>query len=99
MTHRLALQARTDLEEIWLHVARASGSETVADRLIESITTRFALLAGHPYLGRARDDELGRGRRSFPVGDYVLIYRIVGADVQILRILHGRRNIPALFGR
>jgi hypothetical protein len=33
--HRLALQARADLDEIWTYVARESGSEAVADRLID----------------------------------------------------------------
>jgi hypothetical protein len=27
------------------------------------------------------------------------VYRVVGADVQILRMVHSRRNLAALFGR
>ena len=46
----------------------------VADRLTDTITERFFLLAGHPYLGRARDDDFGVGTRSFPVGEYVIVY-------------------------
>jgi plasmid stabilization system protein ParE len=38
------------------------------------------------------------GLRSFPVGDYIVIYRTNGEDVVILRVLHGSRNIAALFG-
>jgi hypothetical protein len=41
--------------------------------LIDSITDRFFLLAGHPYLGRSRDDDFGVGSRSFPVNEYVII--------------------------
>ncbi|HEY3846175.1 MAG TPA: type II toxin-antitoxin system RelE/ParE family toxin [Acetobacteraceae bacterium] len=99
MVHRLAAQAYADLDEIWTYTAGGSGSETIADRLIDSITNRFYLLASHPHLGRARDDDLGRGRRSFPVGEYIIIYRVVGADVRVLRVVHGRRNLAALFGR
>jgi toxin ParE1/3/4 len=87
------------LDEIWRHVITESGSETIADREIDSIPNRFYLLADHPRLGRARDDDLGRGRRSFPVGNYIIVYRIVGADVQILRVVHGCRNLAAMFGR
>jgi hypothetical protein len=45
--------------------------------------------------------------RSFPVGEYVIIYRIEGevsaellelTDVVILRVVRGSRNIEALFG-
>ena len=71
----------------------------IADRLIGSITDRFFLLASHPYLGRARDEDLRPGLRTFPVGEYVIFYRIEDEDVVILRVLRGSRNIAALFGR
>jgi plasmid stabilization system protein ParE len=32
-----------------------------------------------------------------PVGDYVILYRINGEDVLILHVIHGRRDIAALF--
>jgi toxin ParE1/3/4 len=56
------------------------------------------LLARHPHLGRSRDDDLRPSLRSFPVASYVIIYRVEGEDVLILRVLRGSRNIPALFG-
>ena len=34
-----------------------------------------SLLASYPNLGRARDEDLRPGLRSFPVGEYVIIYR------------------------
>src|ERR1700735_5187763 len=54
MVHRLAAQARVDLDEIWTYIARESGSEAIADQLIDSVTNRFHLLSSHPHLGRAR---------------------------------------------
>ncbi len=97
MAHRLAPRARADLDAIWDHLVRETRSEAVADEQIDSITERFHLLAGHPYVGRARDDDLGSGRRSFPVGQYVIVYRIVRGDVRILRVVHGRRDLGTLF--
>jgi plasmid stabilization system protein ParE len=35
--------------------------------------------------------------RSFPVGEYVIIYRVDGGDVLIQRVTHGHRDIEALF--
>jgi len=98
MAHRVAPQAVADLDEIWYYVAKESGSAEVANRLIDSITDRFFLLTGHPYLGRPRDDSFGPGSRSFPIGEYVVVYRVQNADVLILRVAHGRRDIEALFG-
>ena len=98
MADRRAPEVDFDLDEIWNYVATKSSSTDIADRLIDSIADRFFLLAGHQYLGRARDEDLRPGLRSFPVGQYVIIYRIEGDDVVILRVLRGSRNIQALFG-
>jgi len=93
----VAPQATEDLDDIWYYVAKESGSIDVANRLIDSITDRFFLLSGHPYLGRSRDGDFGPGSRSFPVGEYVIVYFVEGEDIQILRVAHGRRDIEALF--
>jgi plasmid stabilization system protein ParE len=54
MAHRIAPRAETDLDDIWLYVARESASMDAVTRLVDSITERFFLLASFPYLGRAR---------------------------------------------
>jgi len=75
MAHRVSPQAATDLDDIWYYVAKESGSIAVANHLIDSITDRFFLLAGHPYLGRSRDDDFGVGSRS------LCVQRIIHAAV------------------
>jgi plasmid stabilization system protein ParE len=64
MAHRLAPRAETDLEDIWYYVAKESGSLEIANRLIDTLTDRFFMLAAFPYIGRARDDDFGPGCRS-----------------------------------
>jgi toxin ParE1/3/4 len=98
MAHRRSPPPDNDLDEIWHYVACRSASLDIADRLVDSITDRFFLLARHPNIGRSRDEDLRPGLRSFPVGDYLIIYRTDGEDVLILRVLRGSRNIAALFG-
>jgi toxin ParE1/3/4 len=98
MAHRLAPQASADLDDIWYYVAKESGSLEVANRLIDSITDRFFLLARHPYLGRSRSEDFGIGSRSFPVGEYVIVYCVEDGDVLVLRVAHGGRDIEAMFG-
>jgi toxin ParE1/3/4 len=99
MAHRLAPQAAADVDDIWYYVAKESGSSEIADHLIDSITSRFLILARHPFLGRSRDDDFGRGSRSFAVGEYVIVYRVSHGEVIILRVVHGRRDIEAWFGK
>jgi toxin ParE1/3/4 len=98
MAHRLAPQARAELSNIWNYFARESGNAAVADGVIDAITERFHLLAQYPRMGRSRDD-LRAGLRSFPVGQYVIIYTIDDEDVQILHVFHGRQDIEGQLGQ
>ena len=94
---RLAPDAEAELDDIWLHIAR--GNVDIATRVVEKITEHFWLLARYPYLGRARDEDLRPGLRSFPVDDYLIIHRVVEEDVVlILHVVHGSRDVGALFG-
>jgi toxin ParE1/3/4 len=94
--HVVAPRAQSDLDDIWLRIARDSGSIEIANRLIDSITDRFFLLGAFPFMGRSRE-ALGIGCRAFVVGDYVIVYEAESIDVRILRVVHGRRDLEALF--
>jgi plasmid stabilization system protein ParE len=65
---RIAPEVELELAEIWRYVAQESGAIEIADRLIDSITGHFLLLARNPYMGRARDGDLRPGLRSLPAG-------------------------------
>lgn len=97
MDFRVAPRAESDLDDIWYFLATQSSSVDVADRVVDSITARFVLLARQPYIGRRRDEDLRPGIRTFAVGDYVIAYRVDRDDVLILRVLRGSRDIEALF--
>ncbi|HMF78642.1 MAG TPA: type II toxin-antitoxin system RelE/ParE family toxin [Bryobacteraceae bacterium] len=93
---RLLPEAEYELDDIWLYVARESGSADIASRLIDTITERFWFLAQHPQIGRRRDHDLRPGLRSFLVGEYVIIYRIEAEDALILHVIRGSRDIVGL---
>ena len=94
MAHRLSAEAEADLDELWYYVAR-NGSIEAADRLVESLTTRFVLLGTRPHAGRRRDD-LRPSVRAFPVGEYIVLYRVDGDDVLIQGVARGNRELEAL---
>ena len=98
MPHRVSPEAEAELDGIWYYIARESCSMDVADRFVYSLTDRFYLLATNPHIGRRRDEDLRPGMRSFPVGQYLILYRVDQSDVLILHIVRGSRNIEALFG-
>jgi toxin ParE1/3/4 len=47
-------------------------------------------------MGRSRP-ELAAGVHSFPVARYVVFYRPASAGVEVVRVLHGARDIGATF--
>ncbi len=96
MAHRLAPEAETELDDIWYYLAKESYSIDIADRVIDSITDRFFLLATNPHIGRRRDEDLRPGLRSFPVGEYIIIYQVDDEDVLILHVIRGNRDMEAL---
>jgi len=97
MAHRLAPEVYADLAGIWSNIVRESGGNTAAaDRVIDAITERFYLLGQHPRAGRSRAHDLRPGLRSFPVGEYLIIYALSGEDAVILYVFPGRRDIPNL---
>jgi toxin ParE1/3/4 len=73
--------------------------ETDADSALDFVT-RLQLaceqLAQMPAMGRKRDN-LARGLRSFPVEKYIIFYRIIKDDIEIVRVLHGARDIENIF--
>jgi toxin ParE1/3/4 len=97
MAALIAPLAEADLDDIWPYVAKESGSMEIATRLIDSITDRFLFLSNFPHAGRVRHRELGAGMRTFPVGEYLIIYSEEAQDVFILRVVHGSRDFAPIF--
>lgn len=47
-------------------------------------------------MGRMREI-LSAGLRSFPVGRYVIFYRPLQDGIDVVRVLHGTRDLEAVF--
>jgi toxin ParE1/3/4 len=90
-------QAKTDLLEIWAYVAERSENLSVATLNVKIITDKFVLFGKFPNLGRSRAADLSDNLRSFAVDSYVIFYRVLSRQVQILRVLHGSRDAYAIF--
>jgi toxin ParE1/3/4 len=78
--------------EIWQYIA--DDNETAATALLHRFDRAIQTLAANPLAGRERP-ELGRDIRSFPVGHYILFYVPVQNAIEVVRILHGARDITA----
>jgi toxin ParE1/3/4 len=87
------LQAEEDLIEIWLNVAK--DDQRAADRLLDDLERRSERLAQHPGMGRRRPD-IAAELRYLPVGPYLILYRLTEERVEIVRFVHGRRDLKRL---
>jgi toxin ParE1/3/4 len=83
--------------DIWAYYARVASPET-ADDLLREIDRIGEGIRENPLLSRQRD-ELLPGLRSVIVRPHVIFFRIGDSVVEVVRVLHGRRDFPAIFGR
>ena len=94
---RLAPEAGEDIKGIWSFIVR--DSVEAAAKVREDIRDNCRRLARHPYMGHRRDDLTSRKDVLFwPVYSYLIIYRPHTKPLEILRILHGKRNIKNILG-
>lgn len=91
---RLSRDANTDLLEIWTYIA--GENEAAAARMVRKLARMIDLLSDHPEMGRVRY-EYNSKYRSIAVRPYVIFYRIYPDYLEITRILHGARDIAAIF--
>ena len=94
----LRTQARRDVDEAVAHYLDHAGDE-VATGFIDTLEEAFAHIAGNPGSGSPRyGHEVNLpGLRSWPLKSYpYLVFHMTGdARIDVWRVLHGRRDIPA----
>ncbi len=88
-------QYERDLTEIWLQIAQSNPA--AADRVVMAIENTIELLGEFPGIG-APCPHLAPDLRRTLWRDYLIYYRVEADKVEIVRALHGRRNItPKVF--
>jgi len=88
-------RARQDLIDVWRYVAR--NNPAAADVLVDRSDEKCALVARKPRLGPERSD-IRPGLRYFIVKEYLILYRIIDDGIEIVRVVHGRRDLFNLPG-
>ena len=90
----LSEHAAEDLIDIYVYTYREFGAPQ-AERYTEEIEEKFSILAESPALGRQLSEIPGTYRCTVS-GRHVIIYRIQGEDIFIVRVLHGRQDIARI---
>lgn len=89
---RVLRRALVDLLEIQQYVVR--DRPEAAARLVQALLDRLAGLERFPQRGAVpRDARLKRaGYRCVAHGEYLIFYKVLGNQVRVYRIVHGRRQ-------
>ena len=91
---RITPLAELDLEEIWFFIAQ--DDPVAADRLLDLLENKCNLLADNPQMGPARAD-IAKDLRYHPVGNYLLLYCVISGGIELVRVVHGARDLANLF--
>jgi toxin ParE1/3/4 len=85
-----------DVHDIGVFIARDSLEQAL--KMVDRIDGKVKLLAEFPGLGQARED-LGSNYRTLPLKSDLIVYRPIEDGIEVLRVVHGRRNLRNLFHR
>ena len=89
----LSIGAELDLDEIWEYIA--NDNINTADRWIGKLFDAFDANARNPGIGHKRQDLTGCPVLFWPVGAYLILYRVQPERVEIVAVTQGARDIPA----
>jgi toxin ParE1/3/4 len=84
-----------DLKEIADYIIREAGDFGAASELVDEMRRQCAKIAASPVLLGPPRDELALGPRGLLHGRYVIFFRHFDERVEIINILHGRRDLSS----
>lgn len=87
-------RALADLDGVWDFIAE--DNIRAADETVQKISDRCLSYANQPKLGERRP-EIGSDLRSFSVGRYVIYYHATTEGIEVVRVLHGARDVDRNF--
>ena len=89
----LSTGAELDLDEIWEYIAQ--DNIEAADRWVGKLFDAFDSLAANPGIGHRREDLTAFPVLFWPVGAYLVLYRVGEELVEIVAVTQGARDVPS----
>ena len=98
--YQVTPDAVDDLDDIWWFIAK--DNRDAADRVEEEILAACDNLSKFPRQGHVRPDLTKLPVRFWTVPrypNYIVVYRPETQPLQIVRVLHGKRNVKRILGQ
>ncbi len=90
---RLSRQAKSDLEGIAVYIGDRNAP--AANRELEKLLDKFAVLGKNPLLGELRQDLPG-SPHCFVAGSFLILYKPMTDGIEVARVVHAARDLRAL---
>ncbi len=91
---KLSPEAAADIRDIWSYIAKDSLKAARSIRL--NIFDACQTIAEYPNVGRRREDLTDKPVLFWAIGSYLIVYNPERRPVEIVRVLHGARDVAAL---
>jgi toxin ParE1/3/4 len=91
---RLTIEADRDLDQIWVYIAE--NNFDAADRVGKEIQAEIQKLAAQPGMGHWHAELRDATHRVWKINSYLIIYRFDDAELVVLRVIHGARDIGSM---
>jgi len=91
---KLSPQAAEDIRAAWAYIA--SDNLQAAGRFRLRILKACRRIAQNRRIGHCREDLTTKPVLFWPEGQYLIIYNPAPTPVEIVRVLHGARDVPKL---
>jgi antitoxin ParD1/3/4/toxin ParE1/3/4 len=90
----LTRAAKQDVGDIAAYIAEEN--PVAARRVLAKLRQAMRRLAQAPGLGHLREDLADEPLRFWPVYSYLIVYRSETTPLQVIRVLHGARDVKAI---
>jgi plasmid stabilization system protein ParE len=94
MQLELSRFVESNLDDIAEYIAQDNPRRAVT--FIREIRAKFQEICNNPLLYQLRPD-IGEEARLTTVGNYAILFRVIGDSLRIERVIYGGRNLPGIF--
>lgn len=96
--YTIAPEAAEDIKAIRAYLKREAGTR-VAQSTINKIRDAFSFLSRTPRAGHSREDLTDAEVKFWSAFSYLIIYKSETRPIEIVRVLHGSRDLEALLAQ
>jgi antitoxin ParD1/3/4/toxin ParE1/3/4 len=91
----LTRPAERDLDQIKRYLIEKAGPR-IARTVFQEIRSALNLLGTNPGIGHAREDLTDLPVKFWPVYSYLIVYDPEAKPVEVIRVLHGMRDVEEI---